>query len=268
MPGSRERLMEIYGRVVELRAKRAGFALCTVVATRGSVPRKPGAKMLVFADGRQEGTIGGGAIEQDVIVQAVEALAQGTSRVVERHLTHELGMCCGGGMTVFVEVHSYGPRCIVLGCGHVGAEVALLAARCGFDVVAVDERAQWASSERFAQAQGKLLVRCEDPQDVLEELAPAQDAYVVVVTHDHGLDETLVAQVLRWPLSYLGCIGSQRKALKFAQRLEARGFTGVEIEKMRTPMGLDIGALGPEEIAVSVVAEMIAHRRSQNTQES
>jgi len=255
-----------YQRIATLRRSRVSFAVCTVVDARGSSPRKRGARMLVFDDGRIEGTIGGGAIEHAIVGESGEAIAAGENRLVDKHLTHELGMCCGGGMTVFIEVQTYAPRLFVFGCGHVGRPIAELAARCGFEVTAIDRRPEFGTPEAFGPRSEGLRVVCAEPVDVLETMELGQDeSYAVVVTHDHDLDEAIVAGLLRRPLRYLGCIGSVRKGAKFRQRLAARGFTEEEVGRMRTPMGLDIGALLPDEIAVSVVAELIATRRSAAT---
>ena len=137
----------LYHRIVQLRATRRKFGVCTVVKTSGSVPQKPGAKMLVMDDGTIEGTIGGGAIEYAIIRQAREALDTGKSALITHHLTHELAMCCGGGMTVFVDVQKYSPSLYLFGCGHIGAPLARYAAECGFDVQAVDGRAGFTDIE-------------------------------------------------------------------------------------------------------------------------
>jgi xanthine dehydrogenase accessory factor len=219
--------------------------------------------MLVHNDGSIEGTIGGGAIEYEVIREAIASMECGVDRVVERHLVHDLGMCCGGSMEVFVEVQTYPPRCYVIGCGHVGRPLAELAARCGFETTAVDGRPEFADPARFAEIDG-LSVLCDNPVGFVEEAA-LDDAYLVVLTHDHGLDEEIVAKVLGRGLSYLGCIGSRRKGLMFRQRLEARGFDLATLSQMRTPMGLDLGAQTPDEIALSVVAELVQVRRKEES---
>lgn len=236
------------------------FAVCTVVQSAGSSPRKNAARMLVGEAGLLMGTVGGGAIEHEVIAEARDAITQGRSRMVERHLVHDLAMCCGGAMKVFVEVQSYAPRCFVFGCGHVGRPLAELAARCGFEVLAIDPRPEFATAERY-EDRGALEVVCDDPLGVIEDHRIGPGDFTVVATHDHGLDEEIVAALLRNPPGYLGCIGSVRKGLMFRQRLEARGLGEGAIALMRTPMGLDLGAETPDEIAVSVVAEMVALRR-------
>ena len=239
------------------RAERRRFVLATVVDSRGFTPRKPGAHMLIAADGTLAGTIGGGAIEREVIEQAIGLLATGATSVVKKHLTQELGMCCGGEMSVFLEVVAPAPRLWVYGAGYIAKPLAALAATCGFDVTVVDARPEWAAAERFPAA----TVRCREPEEVLREEPPGPDDYAVVVTHDHALDQRLVQALLRHPLAFLGMIGSVPKQRKFALRLRARGFTDAEIARLHTPLGVSIGADTPEEIAVSVMAELIAVRR-------
>lgn len=256
---------DLFARIAHLRASRRPFAVCTVVEVKGSAPRKRGAKMLVFPDGTTEGTIGGGAIEHDITREATQALALDEHRLVQRHLTHELGMCCGGGMSVFIEAQTYPPHLLLFGCGHVGQALAHLAAFAGFDVVAIDPRPDYATPGRFPDLHPDA-VRCAHPLDLLPTLPfHPHDTYVVVATHDHDLDEDIVAATLAYPARYLGCIGSQRKALKFQQRLASRGLSPDQIARMRSPMGLPIHALTPQEIAVSVVAELVLLRREQPT---
>ena len=263
----RERAFEAMGRdpdagVWEVlgrwRAEGRSFALLTVVETRGFTPRKAGAHMLVDAEGETFGTIGGGAIEQDVVVRARSLLAAGDdSEVVRRHLTQELGMCCGGEMVVHVEAIEATPALTVFGAGYIAKPLAALAAGCGFRVTVVDERPEWASAERFPGA----TVCCQAPEDYVRAAAFGPGDYAVVVTHDHPLDQRLVQELLRRPLKFLGMIGSVPKQRKFALRLKARGFSDQEIARLHTPLGLPIGASTPEEIAVSVIAEIIAVRR-------
>jgi xanthine dehydrogenase accessory factor len=248
----------VWDEIARWRERGRAFALLTVIECRGFTPRKPGARMLLGQDGETFGTIGGGAIEREVLGEAQDLLARGAgTRVVHRHLTQELGMCCGGEMTVFVEVMETAPALHVLGAGYIAKPLAALAGGCGFRVTVVDERPEWASPERFPGTQ----VHCGSPEDYLRAGGPGPDDYVVVVTHDHPLDQRLVQELLRRPLRFLGMIGSVAKHRKFALRLRARGFSDEEIARLRTPLGIDVGARGPEEIAVSVMAELIAVRR-------
>jgi xanthine dehydrogenase accessory factor len=162
-------------------------------------------------------------------------------------------------MSVFLEVIEPAPRLWLFGAGYFAKPLAAIASGCGFDVTVIDGRADWATSERFPTS----TVAVQDAADFARALAADVSDYAVVVTHDHALDQAIVQELLHRPLRFVGMIGSIPKATKFALRLRARGFSDKDIARLRTPLGLDIGASTPEEIAVSVVAELIAARRGQ-----
>ena len=251
--------MGLFDDIAQLDASGRAFVVCTVIATQGSTPQKPGSRMVVVADGSLRGTVGGGAIEQQIIEAARALLADraATTRTLETHLTHELGMCCGGKMTVFLEKHGARAQLYVFGAGHVGRELAALAQHVGFEVTVVDARPEWLNAERFPHATRRL----ELPDEVAAALSGGSEVYCCVTTHDHPLDQACLEALLRKPLAYLGVIGSERKALKFRQRLEAAGFTRDELARFESPMGVAIDALTPAEIAVSIVARLISVRR-------
>jgi len=250
--------MDLYAEMAALVAEGRPFVLATVIDSAGSTPQKPGSKLVVLGDGSLRGTVGGGAIEHQII-QAARALLESAeqTRVIETHLTHELGMCCGGRMKVFLEKHGAPPRLTVFGAGHVAKALAALAQGVGFRVMVVDARPEWASRERFPDVE----LRLEDPADHARALAGGPDCYFCITTHDHPLDQAVVEALLDKPSAYLGVIGSRRKAERFRMRLKAAGAQEAAIERLRSPMGVEIGALTPEEIAVSVVAELIRVRR-------
>jgi xanthine dehydrogenase accessory factor len=253
----RAREHDVWETIVHWRARRVPFVLATVVETRGFTPRKSGARMLIAAGGEIHGTIGGGAIEQLVVSEAQRLLEHGGSSVVRRHLTQELGMCCGGEMSIHLERIESDPRLYVFGAGYIAKPLAAMAAESGFDVTVIDARPDWANAERFPSA--TLALR--DPDAFAHALDPRGDDYVVITTHDHALDQRIAQHLLDRPLRFLGMIGSVPKQRKFALRLRARGFSDDRIARLRTPLGLPIGAATPEEIAVSVMAELIAVRR-------
>ncbi len=251
--------VDLYAELARLSSEGRAFVLATVISSAGSTPQKPGSKMIVLGDGSLLGTIGGGAVEQQVIDAARALFASPeSSRLLETHLTHDLGMCCGGRMTVFLEKHDAASRLWVFGAGHVARELAHLAHHVGFWVTVVDERPTWASRERFPEVE--LVVR--HPAEVAKELPGGPDCYFCITTHDHPLDQACVEALLRKPSAYLGVIGSRRKAERFKMRLAAAGFTETELEKMKSPMGVPISALTPQEIAVSIVAELVSVRRA------
>jgi xanthine dehydrogenase accessory factor len=249
---------DVWGAHARWRAAGRRFAMLTVIEARGFTPRKPGTHMLLAADGETAGTIGGGAIEHEALREAREMLRTGgAARTVKKHLTQDLGMCCGGEMVIFLEPVDASPRLFVFGAGYLARPIAALASACGFEVTVVDGRPEWATTERFPG----MTVRCEDPEDVARTLATTDGDYAVVVTHDHALDQRVVQQLLARPLKFTGMIGSIAKQRKFALRLRARGFTDEQVARLRTPLGVSIGAQTPEEIAVSVLGELVAVRR-------
>jgi xanthine dehydrogenase accessory factor len=232
-------------------------ALCTVVGVDGSAPRAAGARMLVWADGRTEGTVGGGNFEHQVIRVAIEALAEGKPRRFSVHLTRDLGMCCGGAMDVYIEPVEPAERAVVFGAGHVAKPTVALLVEMGFHVTVVDERDEWATPERFPGAE----VICTDPRRYVAELGTDEHTWLLLVTHDHKLDQDLLQALIGRRYAWLGLIGSRAKAAKFFVRLRAAGVDEALFQRVSTPVGLDLGAETPAEIAVSIAAEIVRVRR-------
>jgi xanthine dehydrogenase accessory factor len=249
---------DVWRALARWRTERRRFVLATVTGSRGFTPRKPGAHMLIGEGGTSVGTVGGGAIELEVCRTAADLLFRGGTAEVRRHLTQELGMCCGGAMTVFLEVVECAPRLYVFGAGYIAKPLAAIAAGCGFEVTVADARPAWASPERFPTS--ALCLR--PPEEAVHDLALEAADYAVVMTHDHAVDQRVVEQLLSRPLKFVGMIGSLAKQRKFALRLRARGFAPEDIARLRTPLGAPIGAQTPEEIAVSVISELIQTRRT------
>ncbi len=243
-------------------AMRAGrpCAMVTVIGVDGSAPRASGSRMLVYADGALEGTVGGGAWEHRLIAEAVDAMRERRPRRVAVHLTRDLGMCCGGAMEAFVEPLRPQEQLVIHGAGHVGAATALLARGLGFAVTVVDERPEWLDAARLPDIQRVLA----DPRRVLEELPQGPLAFHLVVTHSHPLDQDLVEMLLPRDLAWLGLIGSRAKVGRFLLRLRAAGMDPALFPRLSAPVGLDIGAETPDEIAVSIVAELVRVRRGVN----
>ena len=248
---------DVWRALARWRAERRRFVLATVTETRGFTPRKAGAHMLIGEGGVNVGTVGGGAIELEVCRAASELMRRGGTAEVRRHLTQELGMCCGGAMTVFLEVVDAAPRLFVFGAGYIAKPLAAIAAGCGFEVTVADARPSWASSERFPTS--TLCLR--PPEEAVQDLALEATDFAVVMTHDHGVDQRVVEALLKRPLRFVGMIGSIPKQRKFALRLRARGFSPEAIARLHTPLGATIGAQTPEEIAVSVMSQLIQVRR-------
>jgi xanthine dehydrogenase accessory factor len=250
-------------RLAEIAAGSAPAALCTVTAARGSTPRKAGASMVVVADGselgRVEGTVGGGAVEHRVRQVALEVIASTQPQTLEVSLTKELGMCCGGSMTFFIEALRLRPPLVLFGGGHVGQALCRVATTAGFEVTVADPREELLVAERFPDAAS--LLDDYEAED-MARLPFGPDAFVVIATHDHQIDQQLVERVLARDFRWAALVGSQRKAALTRERCLNKGIAEALVDRLRCPAGLDIGAETPEEIAVSIVAEMVQVRRT------
>ena len=230
-------------------------ALATVVRVSGSVPQEPGARLLLAPDGSTTGTVGGGAVERAVLAALEHCRMHGRPELIVYDLARDLGMCCGGRMEIFVEPVEAEQRLIVFGAGHVAKPTAALAQQVGFAVTVVDDREDLATEARFP---GCTLIQAE-PREAAVRLAPRAEDWLLMVTYDHRLDEEALDTFARLPHRYLGLIGSRRKVFRILQRIASRGPLP-PLERVYAPVGLDIGAVSPEEIAVSIVAELVALR--------
>ncbi len=230
-------------------------ALATVIRSSGSTPQVPGARLLMRADGSLVGTIGGGAIELHVVEELRACLEDRRPRVVQKDLLRELAMCCGGRMEVFVEPVEGRPRLVIFGAGHVAKATAQVARGLGMRVTVVDDREELNTEARFEGCERVL----EEPSAALEAVRPTERDWLLIVTHDHRVDEEALDVFARQPHAYLGMIGSRRKVYRVLARIHAR--RGLPpLDRVYAPVGLAIGAVTPEEIAISVAAELIALR--------
>jgi xanthine dehydrogenase accessory factor len=230
-------------------------ALATVVRVSGSTPQTVGARLLLKPDGSTVGTVGGGAIEHAILDELAACMVDGKPRLVAKDLARDLGMCCGGRMEVLVEAIESTPRLVVFGAGHVAKPTAALARGIGFRVVVVDDREELNTQERFPECERVLA----EPAEARDAIAPTERDWLLVVTHDHRLDEEALDVYVRLPHAYLGVIGSRRKIVRILQRIAAR--RGLPpLERVYAPVGLSLGAVSPEEIAVSIAAELVALR--------
>ena len=256
---------DVFEALVACRREGRACALATVVRTSGSTPRKQSARMLFVDGGALVGTIGGGRVEKEVMDACAALIGEGAAarpKLLRYQLTHDLAMCCGGEMEVFVEPMVPEPQLVVCGGGHVARALVPLARSVGFAPVVVDEPsddggADMASPERFPDA-ARLL----DSWDVRDwkDVPLDERTYVVIVTRDHAVDQRLLEALVDRDVAYLGMIGSRRKVEMFHRRLEARGVSPERLARLHAPIGLDIGADTPEEIAVAIVAQLIAVR--------
>jgi len=238
----------------------------TVVRANGSTPQRAGAKMLVFPDGRTIGTIGGGCYENDAFWKAREALATGRSALLHYELNddfaQENGLVCGGQMDVHIDPLEPTPRLFIVGAGHVGWHLGRLAVDAGFRVHVVDDREKFASIERFPGAEE---VVAEPIPDWLHRTELPASAFVVVVTRGHTYDLDAMRALAARDLRYLGLIGSRAKVSRIFARLLEEGMPPECLTRIHAPIGLDIGAVTPAEIAISIMAELVAIRRGVDT---
>ncbi len=249
--------LELYEEMVRLTRRGEPFVLATVVAHAGSSPRKSGTKMLLRGDGSSLGTVGGGRVEQETVAAARLALADGEPRTLEFVLTEEHGYACGGSMTVFVEAQGRRPLLVMFGAGHVGRAVTRLANGCGFRVIVIDERPDWAVKELLP---GADTVICAPVADSLRGLTLDRESFVIIATPGHVHDFDAVRGCLGTDAGFIGLLGSRRKRETLLNTLEAEGFDTAQRGRVITPVGLDIGGQTPEEIAVSIVGQLIAVR--------
>jgi xanthine dehydrogenase accessory factor len=250
--------LHLYEEIVRLKRAGEPFVLATVTENSGSSPRKAGAKMLLRRDGSLLGSVGGGRVESETIMAARAALEEGTPRTLPFELSEENGFACGGAMTVYVEPYSSAPRLVMFGAGHVGKAVAALAKVCGFHVTVVDERAELANREEFPCADELVLAKLSEAF----ELVPiTPESFVIVATPGHLSDFEAVRGALASKARFIGLLGSRRKREALLKTLSEEGYSEAQRARVVTPVGVDIGAETPEEIAVSIVGQLVQERR-------
>jgi xanthine dehydrogenase accessory factor len=253
---------DIYESIVELRRRGERAVLATIVARKGSTPRRDAAKMLVCEDGRQVGTIGGGCTEAEVCREAPAIIRAERPVLLRFDLTEtdaaESGLLCGGVMEVYVEPILPDPTVFVFGAGHVGSSLAAVAKVAGFRVEVADDRVKYCNRERFP---GADALHVADWETLFGELALGDRAFVVIATRGHNYDLACLRFALTTPARYIGLLGSRRKTKLLYEALEAEGVDPAEFDRVFSPVGLDIGSETPEEIAVSIVAELVALRK-------
>ncbi|HTM40375.1 MAG TPA: XdhC/CoxI family protein [Terriglobales bacterium] len=254
--------MDIYEEIVKLRREGRRGAVATIVSVRGSIPSFRTAKMLVRDDGSIVGTIGGGCVEADVWQAAREVMEEEKPRTLTFNLNqnpkYDTGLVCGGTLDIFIEPVLPVPVLYLFGAGHVAVNLYKVAHNAGFDVIVVDDREIYANRERFPEARE---IHADDFDQTMAKLAPNESAYVVIVTRGHRDDMRVLRWAVQTPARYIGMIGSKRKVIAIYHELEKEGLPTELFDRVHAPIGLDIGAVTPEEIAVAITAELIALRR-------
>ncbi|MGA8299643.1 MAG: XdhC/CoxI family protein, partial [Terriglobales bacterium] len=255
--------MDLYEEIVRLRKGGRRGAVATIVNVRGSIPSFKTAKMLVRDDGSIVGTIGGGCVEAEVWQAAREVMETERPRSLNFDLNkdpkNDTGLVCGGTLEIFIEPILPPAELFIFGAGHVATSVYRVARIVGFDVTIVDDRENYANRERFPEAQQVLA---QDFDAAMAQLDPSEASYIVIATRGHRDDMRVLRWAVQTPARYVGMIGSKRKTATIFKELRAEGLAAELFERVHAPIGLDIGALTPEEIAISIMAELIAKRRN------
>ncbi len=247
--------MNLLKEIEAIRASAKKGALCIIVQTKGSTPRKVGAKMIVLEDGSILGTIGGGNLEKKVIENALQQIEKNEAKMYKHDLLHQHNMCCGGNVEIYIEPIKKMNRLYVFGAGHTGNALAKYAVDMEFDVFVIDDRKEYIDAVNI-DGVNKLNLNYKEALPTL----PFNDkTYVVIMTYEHSYDRDILAYCIKQPSAYLGMIGSKRKVeLTKKMFIEGKIANLETLEKVDMPMGLSINAEGPEEIAISILAKLIA----------
>lgn len=252
-------MQSIFSKAEEIKNEQKRAALCIVIDTRGSTPRKPGAKMIVYVDGHIFGTIGGGSIEKEVAVKALEIITNGKPEKCIFNLEADLGMHCGGNMEVYIEPIGTTQKLYVFGAGHIGKALAGFAKTLDFAITIFDPRENIFLGKEFENC------TCinKDYFDAIDEALFNENTYCVIVTPNHSYDEEILARITRKPHAYIGMIGSTRKVDLLKKRFLAENLlTAEELDSIDMPIGIRLHAESPQEIAISILAKLIDVRNT------
>lgn len=247
-------MKSIYDEITQAIENRRRAALCIVTSIKGSTPRKQGAKMIVYESSEIFGTIGGGDLEKKVIENALEVIKTLKPAVFKHDLLHQHGMCCGGTVEIYIEPIMNKKKLYIFGSGHTGQALARFAVNFEFDIFVIDERKEYLDA---LDLEGINKMNLEH-NIALQALPFDNNVFIVIVTHSHQIDRDILAYCIKKPFAYLGMIGSERK-VKITKKMFIDGNIGTleELEKVHMPIGMDISAETPEEIAVSILGELI-----------
>jgi xanthine dehydrogenase accessory factor len=256
-------MIDIYEEIVKLKKAGKSAAVATVISARGSTPREEGSKMLVRSDGSIVGSIGGGNLEALVQKAALEIIASGKAQTIHFDLSEkdaaEVGMICGGVTDILIEPIIPAPMLYIFGAGHISISLATIGKMLDFSITVIDDRADFANKERFP---GVDEIYAKDMNQVFEKLNVNESSYIVIVTRGHAHDEVVLEWAVTTPAFYIGMIGSKTKNQTIYNHLKERGVTQEMLDRVYAPIGLKINAETPEEIAVSIMAEIIRVKRN------
>lgn len=246
--------MNIYKEIERIRGMHQQAALCTIVHSSGSTPRKVGAKMLVYVNGEVFGSIGGGNLEKEVVENALHQVKENEAKLFRHDLLKQHNMCCGGSVDIFIEPIISMKTLYIFGAGHTGKALARFAAMMDFTIYLIDDRKDYMDQVDL-HGLNKII---GDPREILPALHFDEDSYIVILTYDHAMDRDILAYCINLPHAYLGMIGSERKvAVTKKMFTEAGIISPAQLAHVKMPVGKAIAAETPEEIAISILAEII-----------
>jgi len=257
-------MAKLFKALAEVEERNLAAALCTIVRSSGSTPRHATSKMLVYPDGSIVGTVGGGEMENRVIAEALNSIQDGQPRLLQYNMSDpqrgDPGVC-GGQLEIFVEPIIPKPTLVVIGTGHVGKAVAQLAHWLGFRVVVSDDRPEFCTPQAVPDAD----VYCPVPmQELPNQVEITPWTYLVLTTRGVNLDVVGLPALLETPAGYIGVIGSRRRWATARQQLANSGVPEEKLARVRSPIGLELNAETPEEIALSIMAEVVMLRNGGN----
>lgn len=243
-------MTDIFDEIYNLSKSGQAFALCTIVQTKGSAARKAGTKMIVLSDGKIIGTIGGGILEKEVIKEAKAIIPGGVPKIIKYDFMDDLNMTCGGQTEVFIDPIQSAPELFIFGAGHVGQALADLAQQFGFKITLIDNRDNIPTVEHVKRINGEYLAS-------IQELNFTKRSFIVILTHQHQLDEMVLEAVIHKEYAYLGMIGSKSKIATARKKLIKKNISPELLDQVNMPIGIKFNAQSPEEIALSIMAKMI-----------
>lgn len=247
-------MKNIFEKILSIQKSRRKAALCIVVSTKGSTPRKAGAKMIVYENKEVFGTIGGGNLEKKVIENALQQIKENIPKYFKHDLLHQHNMCCGGTAEIYIEPIMQKKKLYIFGAGHTGKALAKYAVYLDFDIIVIDDRKEYLDDFDVPDVDKMNLTH----QLALQALPFDENTFIAILTYSHDVDREILAYCLKKPYTYLGMIGSQRK-IEVTKKMFIEGeiATTEELAKVDMPMGLNILAESPDEIAISILAKLI-----------
>ena len=259
-------MKNFFENIIDLKKSGELFALAIIVKAEGSTPRKVGAKMIILRDGKTVGTLGGGDLEKKVIEEAINVIKQGQPKIASFTLDIEKGkldMMCGGKLDVYIEPILPDEKLIIFGAGHITRSLAPLMKGAGFEVSVVEDSPDLLQKDKFPETEDLILT---DMEQFARDLPSDPGTYIVLLSRGFSRDKAILSQLIQKDFKYIGMIGSLKKINTMKEDLQKEGIPEEAFSKLKAPIGLDIGAETPEEIAISIAAEIVAVKKGRFAQ--